>query len=58
MRCCELFYEGFGGYIIDGTGSAFDFEPATTEELNELFILHSDLFGKLMYTNTHGRVMT
>ena len=51
--CSEFVAEGVGRDVVDRAGSAFHLIATTLQELNELFVLHSYFFGKLVYTNTH-----
>ena len=51
--CREFVAEGVGRDVVDRAGSAFHLIATTLQELNELFVLHSYFFGKLVYTNTH-----
>jgi hypothetical protein len=55
LRCLgsEFFAEGLGGNIVDRAGSALHLEATTFKELHELLVFHSDIFGKLVYSNTH-----
>ena len=45
--------KGLCGDVVDCAGSALHLIAATLKELDQLLVLHSEVFGKLVYANTH-----
>ena len=51
--CGKLLSKGLCGDVVDSAGSALHLVAATLKELDQLLVLHSEVFGKLVYANTH-----